>query len=140
VKINAFREIFRLTPSLRAQSEGEGHGQQPGSEGGHHRAQTQNQDEAAASESALRLSPEEEIRAVEAAIDAFSREAHSQNHGLSASLKQATPSGGAPGLSVVLSDIEGKVIRSFSAAEFLKLRQAGSRDTRGRGKLLDQKC
>ncbi len=137
MKVGTFREIFRLTQSLKPQGEGDGYGQQPGGEGSPRRQQTAQspEDEAPAP---TEPSIEEQLRAVQAAIEDFTRESKTQSHGLQASIRQPIPTG-APGLSVVLSDLDGRVIRSFSGAEFLKLRQAGSADTRGRGKLLDQK-
>jgi hypothetical protein len=138
VKVNAFREIFRFNPSLKTQGEGDGHGQAPG-EGDSQKRKAPQNPETQDSEvgQADRLNAEQELLAVQKAIEDFAREAKTQNHGLSASL--GTPSQSAPGLTIVLSDVNGNVIRSFSGGEFLRLRQGGQKDVRGRGKLLDQK-
>ena len=72
--------------------------------------------------------------AIERAVEQFQAEALRQRHGLEASI-----SGSGPGLRVVLSDVNGNVIRRFEGPEFVRLHASGSGDSRGRGKLLDQK-
>ncbi len=132
VKVNGFREMFQISRSLKANAEGgDGHGA----------AGYENQDKKNSSgdpqEEARQpavLSPEQEREAVEKAVSEFETEAQSQQHGLKASI-----AGNTPGLRVVLSDINGNVIRQFEGEEFVRLRSSGTRDTRGRGKLLDQK-
>jgi len=136
VKVNSFRDLFQIPRSLKPQAEhGDGHGS-----GGYNPDQDKQQttghpdaEQAPVSQdaSAAGLSPEQEKQAVEKAVFDFQTESKSQQHGLQANLS--------PGLKVVLSDINGNVIRQFEAAEFLKLRTGGKQDTRGRGKLLDQK-
>lgn len=134
MKVNTFRDIFRFNSPLKAQSEGEGHGNAPGYE---QTPQRQGQDQES-SEARLQppaqLSAEQELEAIRAAIEDFKKESQTQQHGLHASLGHQKP-----GLTVVLSDVNGNVIRSFSGGEFLKLRSSGRQDSRGRGKLLDQK-
>lgn len=140
VKVTAFREIFRFNPTLKTQGEGDGHGQSPGHPGQEDRdaqKQLQAQPEEGSSEQTTLMSVEEQIQSIEKAIHEFASEAQSQNHGLKASFKQT--SAGSPGLRVILSDVDGNVIRNFSGDEFLKLRKKGASDNRGRGKLLDQK-
>lgn len=133
MKVNSFRDIFRFNSPLKAQAEGEGHGNSPGYEQNPSR-NGQGQTDDTRSESQAALSPEQELNAIRAAIEDFQKESQTQQHGLHASLAEKKP-----GLTVVLSDVNGNVIRSFSSGEFLKLRSSGRQDSRGRGKLLDQK-
>lgn len=138
MKVNSFREIFRFSSPLKAQSEGEGYGSSPGGSESEGR-KGRNPDPGADTEglAARRaLSAEQELAAVQAALADFETEARTQNHGLQAALANPQPG---PGLTVVLSDINGSVIRTFSSSEFLRLRTNGRQDSRGRGKLLDQK-
>jgi len=137
VKVNAFREIFRFSPTLKTQGEGDGHGQSPGHEERSGQKQSQPEHPEGASEPTRLMSVEEQMQSIEKAIDEFAREAQSQNHGLKASFERSASS--TPGLRVILSDVNGNVIRNFSGEEFLRLRRKGGADTRGRGKLLDQK-
>jgi hypothetical protein len=139
VKVNSFREIFRFTPSLKPQSEGEGYGQNSYSSDGHSGRKDPSNSDAHPDPGTPPTQPTEaeQLLAVQAALEEFSRDAATQNHGIQASLRPSSPT--QPGLSVVLSDINGNVIRSFTGSEFVKLRKAGGQDTRGRGKLLDQK-
>ncbi len=136
MKVNSFRDIFRFNSPLKAQAEGEGHGNAPGYEQNPSRnGQGQTEDSRSESQPPQAvLSPEQELNAIRAAIEDFQKESQTQQHGLHASLAEKKP-----GLTVVLSDVNGNVIRSFSSGEFLKLRSNGRQDSRGRGKLLDQK-
>ena len=130
--MNGFRELFQVVRPLKPQTEsGDGHGAP-----GYEQQQRQRQDggagqDTAQAASASTMTPDQERLAVERAVEDFEKEARSQQHGLHAWFT--------PGLRVVLSDVNGNVIRQLGAQEFLQLRQAGSGDTRGRGKLLDQK-
>ncbi len=135
VKVTGFRELFQIHRTLKANAEGgDGHGAAAGEQGGDRQPQQdQNPDQSGTSPSKA-LSPEQERMAVEQAVSDFQSESKNQQHGLNAAL-----SGNSPGLRVVLSDINGNVIRQFEADEFLRLRASGNSDTRGRGKLLDQK-
>jgi len=135
VKVNSFREVFRFSNSLKTQSEGDGYSNGGGdslSQGGKRQPQPQPQDEAKGVLSSPVLTPEQELAAVQSALHDFKTEAQAQNHGLQATIR-------GPGLTVVLSDIHGSVIRTFSPDEFLRLRSSGGQDNRGRGRLLDQK-
>lgn len=68
------------------------------------------------------------------AISEFSKDEQARLNGIS-----AETSGKGPGLKVVLKDGNGAVIRQFTGEEFLRLREAASKDHRARGKILDQK-
>ena len=127
--------MFQISRTLKAHAEGgDGHGA-PGYENQDqkHHDQTPSEQQAA-SDQAVALNDEQERQAVEKAVSDFQTEAQSQQHGLKASI-----SGNTPGLRVVLSDVNGNVIRQFEGQEFVRLRSSGARDSRGRGKLLDQK-
>lgn len=68
------------------------------------------------------------------AVEAFEAESQTRSKGLNVNVK-----GVGPGLKVVLTDGSGAVVRQFTGEEFLRLREAASRDSRARGKILDQK-
>jgi uncharacterized FlaG/YvyC family protein len=135
VKVTGFKEMFQINRTLKAHAEGgEGHGA-PGYEHQNRRhPNEQPSEQQPEPQNAAVLSPEQERNAVEKAVSDFETDAQSQQHGLKASI-----SGTSPGLRVVLSDVNGNVIRQFEAQEFMRLRSTGARDSRGRGKLLDQK-
>jgi hypothetical protein len=138
VKVTGFRELFQINRPVRTQAEGgDGHGA-PGYEQQQQkqRQSDPNQESAAEDLSLKGMNPEQERVKLERAVEDFQKEAQTQQHGLSASISSC---GSIPGLKVVLSDVNGNVIRQFEAAEFVRLRQSGVRDSRGRGKLLDQK-
>ncbi len=71
---------------------------------------------------------------VDKAVDEFQTDAQTQAHGLHANV-----SGKGPGLKVTLTDVSGSVVRQFTGEEFLRLRDAVSKEGRTRGKILDQK-
>lgn len=71
---------------------------------------------------------------VETALHAFAVDSQAQANGLT-----AVTSGTGPGLRVVLKDGTGAVVRQFTGEEFLRLREAVTKDHRTRGKILDQK-
>jgi len=71
---------------------------------------------------------------VNEAVESFQADILAQSNGLSASVI-----GNGPGLRVVLKDGSGAVVRQLSGAEFLKLRESGSKEDRTPGKILDQK-
>ena len=132
--MNVFRELIQISRSLKAHAEGgDGHGA-PGYERQEKKRSDGDQHENDSANQPAVLSPEQEREAVEKAVSEFETEANSQQHGLKASIF-----GNTPGLRVVLSDVNGNVILQFEAQEFVRLRTTGARDTRGRGKLLDQK-
>lgn len=135
MKVTGFKEMFQINRTLKAHAEGgDGHGA-PGYE---HQSRRQHDDQQAEQQdppaALVALSPEQELHALEKAVSDFETEARSQQHGLKASI-----AGASPGLRVVLSDVNGNVIRQFEAQEFVRLRSSGTQDSRGRGKLLDQK-
>ena len=68
------------------------------------------------------------------AVDAFQVHLATHAAGLNASVE-----GQGPGLKVILKDGHGGVVRQFTGEEFLKMREAASKDGRIRGKILDQK-
>lgn len=146
MKINAFANVFRL-PSAGSvaskRNEGDGgsgsnqydpnqtrkDGQNPGD--GKNGRNADPAGEAASSQ------PKPDRARLDAAVIAFHADPATQASGLTAVLEE-----GAPGLRVVVKDVNGTTLRQFSGDEFLRLRgnaAAGSQDTRGRGKILDQK-
>ncbi len=80
---------------------------------------------------------EEEIPTQEVmsdALKAFGTDSQAQLNGLSASVE-----GSGPGLKVILKDEKGKVVRQFTGAEFVQLRNSVPREGHFRGKILDRK-
>ena len=73
-------------------------------------------------------------RKVTEAMASFKSDAQTIAKGLSVSSE-----GNGPGLKVVLKDGTGAVVRQFTGEEFVRLREAVSKDGRQRGKILDQK-
>jgi uncharacterized protein YlxW (UPF0749 family) len=71
---------------------------------------------------------------IDLAVEAFQSDSQTQARGLNASVE-----GTGPGLKIVLKDGTGSVLRRFSGEEFLRMREATSKDGRIRGKILDQK-
>lgn len=71
---------------------------------------------------------------VAAAIESFSNDNQALANGL-----KASASGSGPGLKVVLKDGSGAIVRQLTGEEFIRLREAASKDGRIRGKILDQK-
>lgn len=135
VKVNGFRELFQINRPVRASAEGgDGHGAAGYEQQNRRHSNETESEQQPDQQAAAALSPEQERHAVEKAVSDFETEAQSQQHGLKASI-----SGKTPGLRVVLSDVNGNIIRQFEGQEFVRLRSSGTRDTRGRGKLLDQK-
>lgn len=90
--------------------------------------------EAAPEASAAAVSGVEFGKKLDRALDGFRAEQAAFKNGLEASV-----AGTGPGLKVVLRDRAGNVVREMEGQEFLRLRDAGSGDSRGRGKILDQK-
>ncbi|MEN9722791.1 MAG: hypothetical protein RJB38_777 [Pseudomonadota bacterium] len=132
VKVAGIRDFFAFRPSVKTNTEsGDGHGGAGHDEASRQSRQSHDAPAGQAPEPDLQLTSDEQVQAIEKAISEFQIEAASQNHGLSAAV--------GPGLRVVLSDVNGTVIRQFEPAEFLRLRKSGAKDSRGRGKLLDQK-
>lgn len=79
---------------------------------------------------------EEEIgtEKVNQAVQSFQKDEQALSQGLSASIE-----GNGPGLTVVLKDSSGGVIRHFTGPEFVRLRRATSQGGRIPGKILDRK-
>ncbi|MEK6577788.1 MAG: hypothetical protein AABZ55_01060 [Bdellovibrionota bacterium] len=71
---------------------------------------------------------------VSEAVEKFRSDAQAKANGLTANLE-----GSGPGLRVVLKDVSGSVIRQFTGAEFLSLREATLGESQSPGKILDQK-
>ncbi len=82
----------------------------------------------------LESNPEVNPEKLDQEIRSFQSDILSQNLGL-----YLNQEGHGPGLRIILKDPAGNVVRSFSEAEFLRLRQETSRDGRHCGKILDQK-
>lgn len=78
--------------------------------------------------------PREMEEKLRTALEAFRHDKETQATGL-----QVDSVGHGPGLTVTLKDVQGKVLRQFTGAEFLKLRESSKMDTHHRGKLLDRK-
>lgn len=71
---------------------------------------------------------------VQAAVSSFQDDAQTQANGLAAVVE-----GSGPGLRIHLHDATGAVLRQFTGAEFVELRESVLREGSGRGKILDQK-
>ncbi len=97
------------------------------------RGQQQSRDESANREKSA-FSDKELAEAVEKAVGSFADDAQARASGLS-----VIAEGTGPGLKVVLKDASGSVVRQFTGQEFLELRKGASKDSRARGKILDQK-
>ena len=80
--------------------------------------------------------PEVEVTpgSLDRALEEFKADSQAQANGLNAIVD-----GRGPGLRVVLKDGSGAVVRQFTGEEFLKLRDATTKNFRSRGKILDQK-
>ncbi|MBU6375819.1 MAG: hypothetical protein KGQ59_07480 [Bdellovibrionales bacterium] len=126
MKVNGFRELIPVARPLKPQTEG---GDGYGAAG--YEQQNQKSDQDSEQKEPEGMTPEQERVAIEKAVAEFEKESQSQQHGLHASI--------IPGLRVVLTDVNGTVIRQLAPQDFLKLRQGVAGDSRGRGKLLDQK-
>lgn len=120
MKITAIPEFFRFTNRVHEKPDGQSPQGQGNPDPG---KQSKDEDEREAS-------PE----AIGQAIANFESDAKAREAGL-----KAESIGSGPGLKVVLRDGQGAVVRQFTGAEFLKLREAASKDPRTRGKILDQK-
>jgi hypothetical protein len=119
VKITAIPEFFRFTNRVNEKPDG----QSPQGQGRQDDEKREKQEEREAT-------PE----AIGEAIALFQGDPKAREAGL-----QAESIGAGPGLKVVLRDGQGAVVRQFTGEEFLKLREAASKDPRTRGKILDQK-
>jgi len=82
------------------------------------------------------LKSQEPVKAedIENAIEAFQADQQTQANGLNASVI-----GTGPGLRVILKDESGSIVRKLTGEEFIRLRESSFRDSRIRGKILDQK-
>ncbi len=80
------------------------------------------------------LSDKDLAQEIEKAVGAFGEDVQARASGLS-----ATAEGSGPGLRIVLKDSAGSVVRQFTGEEFLELRKVAGKDSRARGKILDQK-
>jgi len=123
VKINPINDPARFVNTVRERSDaGEGRGGNP---------QQQQRDK-------KEEQPEEVFQVTEDivsnAVETFAVDAQATANGLNASME-----GNGPGLRVVLKDGSGAIVRQFTGEEFLKLREAVSKEGRTRGKILDQK-
>ncbi|MGZ3687615.1 MAG: hypothetical protein ACXWP5_13225 [Bdellovibrionota bacterium] len=98
--------------------------------GGHHQQNPQQKQQNTQGEAEEEATPEK----IQKAVESFQADSQSQASGL-----QADVVNNGPGLTVVLKDSSGKVLRQFSGDEFVKLRESTAADARGRGKILDQK-
>ena len=128
MKILPAFDVFRYLNNVREKPDGQGHGS-----GG----QQQHKKEEKPSEET------EYDRVAHGAVDAdqmneaigsFQNDSQAQANGLNAAVE-----GNGPGLKVVLRGGDGSVVRQFTGEEFLKLREAVSKDGRSRGKILDRK-
>jgi hypothetical protein len=68
------------------------------------------------------------------AIELFQADEATVANGLKASIE-----GQGPGLRIILTDVNGGVVRQFTGEEFLKLRSAAAPGAHRSGKILDQK-
>jgi hypothetical protein len=120
VKISALPEFFRFTNRVQEKRDGQG------AQGEGHRQQEREKPE----EQHKQASEQE----VTQAVSLFQGDVQAREAGLFAETV-----GQGPGLRVVLRDGRGAVVRQFTGEEFLKLRETAAKDTRARGKILDQK-
>ncbi len=136
MKIASVSQAIQVLQEVQARKEGDG---DSGGGGGHGGGRKRDERESKESESESEF--EKALAAasvkdgqVSQAVEKFGHEAIAQANGIT-----ATAVGKGPGLRVVLKDAGGRVLRQYSGEEFLKLREAAADDTRGRGKILDQK-
>lgn len=71
---------------------------------------------------------------VSEAVKTFEEDAQTQTHGLRAMVE-----GNGPGLRVVLKDGSGNILRHYTGAEFIQLRNSSPKDGPACGKILDRK-
>src|ERR1700679_1939302 len=109
MKITGIPEFFRFTNRVQEKHDGQ-------SAGGQGNPQQERQ---SPEEKEREASPEE----VGQAVALFANDAKAREAGL-----KAESIGSGPGLKVVLRDGQGAVVRQFTGAEFLKLREAASKD------------
>lgn len=121
MKITALPEFIRFTNRVNEKSDGQSAGQGGNPDRGKKEENPPEKQDA---------SPE----AVGQAIAVFENDTLAREAGL-----KAEAMGNGPGLRVILRDGQGAVVRQFTGEEFLKLREAASKDPRTRGKILDQK-
>ncbi len=119
MKVNPLWDAFRFVSS----AQGGGNPQQK-------KKQQDNRQGREKSEEIIEVTEE----SVASAVDAFGADVANQAHGLSASIE-----GQGPALRVLLKDGSGALIRQFTGDEFLRLRDAVSKDGRASGRILDQK-
>lgn len=140
MKIQLPQNIFRPVDTIRSKREGQGGAagqqydamfQQNGKRGGGSQSQSDDQTKDGQTDSGPR---DVEPAVLELALKIFEEDAKAKASGLSAEKE-----GHGPGLKIILKDVSGRVIRSLSGQEFLKLREGAAQDTKARGKLLDQK-
>ena len=124
MKIVANNPIYTPSESVRTKRDGQGGAGQQQYE---HQFKRQNREDA-------EKDPEQAQKQVAAAVESFGQDPQAQASGIQAALDLS-----GPGLRVVLKDCNGSVLRQLSGDEFLRLREASSQATRGRGKILDQK-
>lgn len=127
MKLRSITEAFRY-PTL---IQGRGESDEAGSEERRQRRERQG----ASNGAPKRQDPDSYSEAeVSAAVSAFQSDTQAQASGIAAVVE-----GSGPGLRVQLKDGSGAVIRQFTGAEFLELRDSVARDGSGRGKILDRK-
>ena len=128
MKILPAFDVIRFQSTVREKADGQGHGG-----GGQHQPKKDDQSQEASDFEKLThgaISSEQ----VGDAIHSFQNDSQTQANGLN-----AVAEGAGPGLKVVLRDGGGAVVRQFTGEEFLRLREAVSKDGRQRGKILDRK-
>lgn len=132
MKINPLTKAARFLNQVGGQKD-PGDGQSPG-HSGQQGSKKKHSPEDAAAQAKAEIEVEVNDERINAALDAFGKDAQNQSSGLSVSRE-----GTGPGLRVVLKDVNGDVVRQFTGEEFLKLRASSSQDVKSRGKILDQK-
>lgn len=129
MKIGAFTGNIGYLPLVREKREG-----QTRDEGQSHTQQQTNSENSQEKDGQPNEESPEFSKKLDQAIESFQSDLQTQANGLNASIE-----GNGPGLKVVLKDGTGGLVRQFSGEEFLKLRQAVSKEGRVSGKILDQK-
>jgi hypothetical protein len=125
LKIAPLNEALRFISQVRDKADSDGNSRQ--------QQQQKQQQDSQPEHGGAEAEPVNDAK-VGAAIESFQHDAQTQQHGLSASQV-----GQGPGLKVVLKDGTGAIVRQFTGEEFVRLREAASKDGRVRGKILDQK-
>ena len=137
MKIQGSFDPFRIFSNIRSgRTEGEGGAGRNAYDPHQTRKDDQNQKDSSSEQQngEDRGNRGQDTEALRQAVDAFHEDDVNRASGITAKIE-----GVAPGLVVVVSDVNGRRLRQFSGDEFMRLRNSAATDTRHRGKILDQK-